>query len=260
MVPGCIIVLLVLAATVWPYLPIWCIGLYLIFFASSMALNIWSFGVVSVVKLQAGQGSDLGFDLNRIAESADTSTYKGLSYVLNERHQEYLNSSSVSVVSKFGRQASQIYIDRLSINERLSHKETLVNADKRNSYNIWQNEDIMVTLFVGAKGELDLPAIYDDHDIVNVLQKLRTIGSGNNITAVEVLWSPQIFSMFRSNKYMKVPRFLKFLYEEFTKSSLVIKIFKPARNALAEVLTECDEAAHPAWLGNKSQVEAVQSL
>ncbi|KAL6190611.1 hypothetical protein ACLB2K_037005 [Fragaria x ananassa] len=191
--------------------PIWLNLLVLIFFATSMALDSWSCGETSVVKLQvgfSGQGPDLGFDLNRIAESADTSTYKGLSYVLNEtivallRHHKYKNSSSVSVVSKFGREASLIHIDRLSINERLGHKETLVNVNSmklqrpasQESYNKWQDDDIMVTLFVGAKGKVghELPTNYNDHDFENFLQELRIVGSSNSITAVEVLWTPQI--------------------------------------------------------------------
>ncbi|XP_040373621.1 uncharacterized protein LOC121052498 [Rosa chinensis] len=184
-------------------LPIWFRALALIILATPMALDSWSSGETSVVKLQvgfSGKGRDLGFDLNQIAETADTSTYKGLSYVLNEtivaflRHQKYHTSASISVCSKFGREAANTYVDQLSINERVNNKESLVNVNdmkmqsSTRSANDWHNDDIMVTLFVGAKGDVEWPA----YDLKNALQELRLIASSNNITAVEVLWTPQV--------------------------------------------------------------------
>ncbi|KAK9934338.1 hypothetical protein M0R45_021486 [Rubus argutus] len=153
----------------------------------------------------SGKGRDIQMDLNRIAETADTSTYKGLSYVLTEtivallRHHEYYTSSSVSVVSKFSREAANTYVDQLSTDERVNNKEILVNVNdmkmqsstSQGSANDWHNDDRMVTLFVGAKGGHELPTIYDKYDLKNVLQRLIFIGSSNHITAVEVSWIPQ---------------------------------------------------------------------
>ncbi|XP_024196355.1 uncharacterized protein LOC112199596 [Rosa chinensis] len=193
------------------YRSMWFKASVLIILAVLLALLSWACGKTSVVKLQvgfSGKGRDLGFDLNHIAETADTSTYEGLSYVLNEtivallRHHEYYNSSSISVVSKFGRAAANSHIDQLSVNERVKNKETLVNVNNtklqsptsQKSTNDRHNDDIMVTLFVGVKWGLELPTIYNKYDLENVLQKFRVIGSSNYLTAVETLWTPQVSS------------------------------------------------------------------
>jgi hypothetical protein len=56
------------------------------------------------------------------------------------------------VVSKFGREAANSYVDELSINERVNNKESLVNVNdmkiqsstSQASVNDWHNDDIMV--------------------------------------------------------------------------------------------------------------------
>jgi hypothetical protein len=56
------------------------------------------------------------------------------------------------VVSKFGREAANTYVDQLSIDERVNNKETLVNVNdmkmqsstSQGSANDWHNDDIMV--------------------------------------------------------------------------------------------------------------------
>lgn len=56
-----------------------------------------------------------------------------------------------------------------------------------------------VTLFVGAKGGLELPTIYDKYDLKNVLQRLRIIGSSNHMTVRLKFSSKSLFFFIHSN-------------------------------------------------------------
>ncbi|ONI04781.1 hypothetical protein PRUPE_6G339400 [Prunus persica] len=161
----------------------------------------------TVLKLQVGllgMGRALQRDLNRIAETADTSTSEGLGYVLTEttlallRHPDYCISGYSSVAQKRGIEDAEKRFNQLSIEERGKFdEETLVNVNniKRQSSssqraNGFRNEYIVITILVAAEGVHKLPAINGSGDLKEALQKLGSIPS-NKILAVEVLWTPQ---------------------------------------------------------------------
>lgn len=161
----------------------------------------------TVVKLQVGLlglGRSLQRDLNRIAETADTSTPEGLSYVLTEttlallRHPDYCISGYSSVDVKRSIESGEKRFNQLSIEERGKFdEETLVNVNniKKQSTssqraNGFSNEYIVITILVAAEGVHKLPTINGSKDLKEALQKLGSIPL-NKIMAVEVLWTPQ---------------------------------------------------------------------
>ncbi|XP_010414898.1 PREDICTED: uncharacterized protein LOC104700974 [Camelina sativa] len=161
----------------------------------------------SVIKLQVGLlglGRTLQQDFNRLAESADTSTPQGLSYVLTEatlallRHPDYCISCYSSVDVKPSIEKGEKRFNQLSIEERGKFdEETLVNVNsiKRQSSKIrkasgFSNEYIVVTILVAAEGIHKLPPINGTIDLKEALQKLGSIPR-SKMMAVEVLWTPQ---------------------------------------------------------------------
>ncbi|CAH2047051.1 unnamed protein product, partial [Thlaspi arvense] len=171
----------------------------------------------SVIKLQVGLlglGRTLQQDFNRLAESADTSTSEGLSYVLTEatlallRHPDYCISCYSSVDVKRSIEDGEKRFNQLSIEERGKFdEETLVNVNsiKRQSSKIrtasgFSNEYIVVhyskierlvvTILVAAEGVHKLQPINGSTDLKEALLKLGSIPR-NKIMAVEVLWTPQ---------------------------------------------------------------------
>ncbi|KAM1251002.1 hypothetical protein FF1_033543 [Malus domestica] len=161
----------------------------------------------SVLKLQVGllgMGRTLQRDLNRIAETADTSTPDGLGYVLTEttlallRHPDYCISGHSSAALKRGIEDAEKRFNQLSIEERGKFdEETLVNVNNirkqsstSRSANGFRNEYIVITILVAAEGVHKLPAINGSGDLKEALEKLGSIPS-NKIMAVEVLWTPQ---------------------------------------------------------------------
>ncbi|OMO96427.1 hypothetical protein COLO4_15282 [Corchorus olitorius] len=161
----------------------------------------------SVIKLQvglSGMARSLQRQLNRIAEVADTSTSKGLSYVLTEtalallRHPDYCISAYSSVDVKRSIDDGEKLFNQLSIEERAKFdEETLVNVNniRRQSTasqkaSDFSNEYMMVTILVAAEGVHKLPPINGSKDLKEALQKLASIPT-SKILAVEVLWTPQ---------------------------------------------------------------------
>lgn len=161
----------------------------------------------SVIKLQVGllgMGRSLQMDLNRIAETADTSSSSGLSYVLTEttlallRHPSYCISGYSAVDIKRSMEDGEKRFNQLSIEERGKFdEETLVNVNniKKQSTssqraNGFSNEYIVITILVAAEGVHKLPTINGSGDLKEALQKLGSIPS-SKILAVEVLWTPQ---------------------------------------------------------------------
>ncbi|GMP60771.1 hypothetical protein CsSME_00023497 [Camellia sinensis var. sinensis] len=160
----------------------------------------------SVLKLQVGllgMGRSLQRDLNRIAETADTSTSEGLSYVLTEttlallRHPDYCICGYSSVDVKRSIEEGEKRFNKLSIEERGKFdEETLVNVNnikKKSTTNQrasgFSNEYI-ITILVAAEGVHKLPAINGSADLKEALQKLASIPASRTL-AVEVLWTPQ---------------------------------------------------------------------
>ncbi|KAL5566923.1 hypothetical protein UlMin_030087 [Ulmus minor] len=161
----------------------------------------------SVVKFQVGllgMARALQRDLNRIAETADTSSPEGLGYILTEtslallRHPDYCISGYSSVDLKRSMEEGEKRFNQLSIEERGKFdEETLVNVNsiKRKSTggvraNGFSNEYIVITILVAAEGVHKLPVINGSRELKEALQKLGSIPS-SKILAVEVLWTPQ---------------------------------------------------------------------
>uniref|UniRef100_A0A0D6QSM4 DUF1517 domain-containing protein n=1 Tax=Araucaria cunninghamii TaxID=56994 RepID=A0A0D6QSM4_ARACU len=163
----------------------------------------------SVLKLQIGllgMARSLQRDLDRIAETADTSTPKGLNYVLTEtalallRHPDFCVSGYSLADIKRSMEGGEERFNQLSIEERGKFdEETLVNVNsmwKRQQSRIKQrsdafaNEYIVVTIIVAAEGEHKLPTINSSADLREALKKLGSIPSHQTL-AVEVLWTPQ---------------------------------------------------------------------
>ncbi|KAH9609474.1 hypothetical protein KSS87_012587 [Heliosperma pusillum] len=151
-----------------------------------------------------GMARSLQSDLNKIAETADTSTPEGLSYVLTEttlsllRHPDYCISAYSSVDIKRSIDEGERRFNQLSIEERGKFdEETLVNVNniKRQSSKStratgFSNEYIVISILVAAEGVHKLPTINGSMDLKEALQKLASIPSSKTM-AVEVLWTPQ---------------------------------------------------------------------
>lgn len=161
----------------------------------------------SVLKLQVGllgMARSLQKDLNLIAETADTSTSEGFSYVLTEttlallRHPDFCISGYSSVDVKQSMEEGEKRFNQLSIEERGKFdEETLVNVNNIRKQsatsqraNGFSNEYIVITILVAAEGVHKLPSINGSGDLKEALQKLGSIPS-SRILAVEVLWTPQ---------------------------------------------------------------------
>ncbi|KAM7272948.1 hypothetical protein ACFE04_027612 [Oxalis oulophora] len=151
-----------------------------------------------------GMGRTLQSELNRIAETADTSSPEGLSYVLTEttlallRHPDYCISGYSSVDVKKSLEAGEKRFNKLSIEERGKFdEETLVNVNNIRKQSTmtqrssgFSNEYIVITILVAAEGVHKLPTINSSRELKEALQKLGSIPS-RQIMAVEVLWTPQ---------------------------------------------------------------------
>ncbi|RDY05327.1 hypothetical protein CR513_10848, partial [Mucuna pruriens] len=186
---------------------------------------------VTVLKLQVamsgGTGSSIQRDLTRIAQTADTSSRDGVSYLVKEtiqsldRHHGYCIAGYSSVDLNRSKEDGEKCYNQLSNEERAKFdEETLVNlniAEKRstkpqsdvfsNEYSMetkeerevfeeekllngFGNEYIVITILVAAIGAHKLPNINGAEDLKVALQKLRTLLSGK-LLAGKVLWTPQ---------------------------------------------------------------------
>jgi uncharacterized membrane protein len=176
-----------------------------------------SSSTVSVAEVQVGllaNARELQPELNRLALTADTSTASGRATVLQEatlallRHPEYwvygaTNSQKASL------EAAEAKFNQFSLTERSKFAdETLTNVDnaigdesqkalggetKDGALQLKEGdtgEYIVVTLIVGATGNLDLPAINGTDEMRQALQQIGSLGS-DRLLAVEILWTPQ---------------------------------------------------------------------
>ncbi|MGB6015193.1 MAG: DUF1517 domain-containing protein [Nodosilinea sp.] len=165
---------------------------------------------VSVAKLQVGLLADaraLQDDLNRLAATADTGTSQGLAKLLQEttlsllRHPDYWAYATsedkqtrlLSAEQEFNRYTlsarSRFSAETLSnVNNQLTQAEIQVklpgDADQA------PGEYILATVVVATQGTLDLPDIYSSTDLRQALSQIGAV-SGENLLAVEVLWTPQ---------------------------------------------------------------------
>ncbi|MBD2092862.1 DUF1517 domain-containing protein [Microcoleus sp. FACHB-1515] len=171
---------------------------------------------VSVAKVQVGllsEARSLQTDLDRIAQTADTSTSAGLTQVLQEttlallRHPEYWVYAG-GETQQARLEAAELQFNRLALAERSKFaEETVTNYNNQLRGTspagtlpaaggaLAQTSDspgefIVVTLLVAAQGKLQLPAINGADDARRALSQLGAVSS-DKLMAVEVLWTPQ---------------------------------------------------------------------
>ncbi|KAH6826355.1 hypothetical protein C2S53_003722 [Perilla frutescens var. hirtella] len=162
----------------------------------------------SVLKLQIlgllGIERSVQKELNQIAETADTSTTKGIHHVLTEtvvallRHPEYFLSTYTSVDVKRSSKEGERGFNEQSIKERVKFdEETLVNINNKQKRSPsapcnggFGNEYIVITILVAARGELMLPSIKNINELKEALRNLASIPLDSTL-GVEVLWTPQ---------------------------------------------------------------------
>ncbi|CAM6072243.1 unnamed protein product [Sphagnum tenellum] len=151
-----------------------------------------------------GMARTLQAELDQIAEHADTTTRKGLHYILTEaclallRHPDYCTSGLCKCDVKDTQNDTEEQFNQLSLEERGKFdEETLVNFNSLRRHVMagskgtqFHNEYIVVTILVAAEGEHKLPTIKTIADLKEALQKLGSIPA-DSIQAVEVLWTPQ---------------------------------------------------------------------
>jgi uncharacterized membrane protein len=174
---------------------------------------------VSITRLQVGllaQARDLQFELNRIAETADTSSPEGRAEVLQEatlallRHPEYwVYAGGETQQARLS--AAESIFNRLALAERSKFsEETLSNVNNQlkaanpkgslpssgeldNPTRLiaqGPGEYIIVTLLVATLGKLEIPAINSADDLRQALRQIGSIPS-EQLLALELLWTPQ---------------------------------------------------------------------
>ena len=164
---------------------------------------------LSVAKVQVGllgTARDLQKDLERIASKADTSSSRGLHYILQETVLSLLRNPNYCVYgfAKSGVENSpdeaESRFNKLSLEERGKfEKETRVNVGGRTgktSLNIKKtlttpvNELIVVTILVAIEGRLRLPKVTGRNQLIEALTSLGAVPS-KDLLAVEILWTPE---------------------------------------------------------------------
>lgn len=165
---------------------------------------------ISVVSVQVGllgSARELQEDLNKIADSADTSTPAGLKYVLSEtalsllRNPQYCVYGTTTGQVVNGPEAAEQVFDELSMGERGKfEEETLTNVDARTAAveagaaaaaaQGEPNEYILVTVIAAADGSVQMPELADLSDLKVALKRLGALPA-TALQAVEVLWTPQ---------------------------------------------------------------------
>jgi uncharacterized membrane protein len=168
---------------------------------------------VTVAKVQVGllaAARDLQKDLNRVAQTSDTSTNEGLSGLLQEsvlallRHPEYWAYGSTDGELTKLTQAETVF-NRYALQERSKlAAETLSNYNGQLRTNEAKslgaggalteikadNEYIIVTLVIASKGKLSLPKIDSANDLRQALRQAGAISS-DELYGMELLWEPQ---------------------------------------------------------------------
>ncbi|KAG7672850.1 hypothetical protein Ndes2526B_g08622 [Nannochloris sp. 'desiccata'] len=164
---------------------------------------------LSVAKVQVGllgTARDLQKDLERIAAKADTSSSRGLHFVLQETVLSLMRNPDYCVYgfAKSGVENSadeaESRFNKLSLEERGKfEKETRVNVGGRtgsSSLNIKKtlttpiNELIVVTILVAVEGRVRLPKVTGRNTLIEALTTLGAVPAAD-VLAVEVLWTPE---------------------------------------------------------------------
>ncbi|XP_062108352.1 uncharacterized protein LOC133819185 isoform X2 [Humulus lupulus] len=164
----------------------------------------WYGASVLIVQIGlSGKAKLLLEDLNRIAESADTSGVKGFHHVLQEtvsvllQHRDYWISGFTYVDKKNSVTASEKSFNQHSLEERRKVDiESLVNFNgelKRISTqkgNKLEKNYIVVTILLAIRGVQNLPSIKTAENLKTSLESLKFVSLVDTM-AVEVLWTPQ---------------------------------------------------------------------
>lgn len=163
---------------------------------------------LSVAKVQVGllsNARELQRDLERIASRADTSSPKGLHYVLQETVLALMRNPDYCVYgfAKSGIEGSpeeaESRFNKLSLEERGKfQKETRVNVGgMRQESSLGGRsggggvgELIVVTILVAAEGRVRLPKVNSRNQLRDALSTLGSIPA-EDVYAVEVLWTPE---------------------------------------------------------------------
>ncbi len=173
---------------------------------------------VSVTRLQVGllaDARDLQPELNKIAEVADTNSPQGRAEILQEttlallRHPEYwVYAGGDTKQARLN--AAEGEFNRLALAERSKFtEETLTNVNNQLKAVLAEDalpgdktenptdlitqgpgEYIIVTLLVATLGKSEIPKINNTDDLRQALRQVGSI-SGDNLLAIEVLWTPQ---------------------------------------------------------------------
>ena len=160
----------------------------------------------SVAKVQVGllsNARDLQKDLERIASRADTSTARGLHFVLQEtvlalmRNPDYCVYGYAKSGVENGPEAAESRFNKLSLQERGKfEKETMVNVggirsrSSGSGYGSRISELIVVTILVAVDGRMKLPKVNSRSSLNDALSTLGSIPA-EDVLAVEVLWTPE---------------------------------------------------------------------
>ncbi len=169
--------------------------------------------VVSVAQVRVGllaAARSLQQDLDRIAQTANTSTSAGRSQMLQEtmlsllRHPEYWVYGSAES-DRTDIATAEAAFNRLSLAERSKFSaETVSNYNSGSARlgaaesqaiavadDAGPSEYIVVTILVGTESRLDLPATVESSDQMRqALSRLGAIAAEDLLT-VEILWTPQ---------------------------------------------------------------------
>lgn len=165
---------------------------------------------VAVVKVALlANARELQVTLDNLARTADTSTIRGLRYVLSEtatallRNPDYWTHASVSITAP-RLQAAETTFEEAALKERLKlSEETLTNtrgmtgesarASQGKDLTNVPSEYIVVSIVTAASGALvtRLPKVVDAvPDVNRALSALAAVGS-DDLQAVEIVWAPQ---------------------------------------------------------------------
>lgn len=181
--------------------------------------NGYSTPNISIAKVQVGllaSARDLQADLQRLGETADTSSTAGLTQVLQEttlsllRHPEYWVYGGTEI-SQAGLTSAEAQFNRLALAERSKFgEETLSNVNNQlrqasaraalagtdvggvlTQSEQQPGEYIVVTLLVATQGNLKLPTINTSDDLRQAVSQIGSVSS-DQLLALEVLWTPQM--------------------------------------------------------------------
>lgn len=173
---------------------------------------------VGVARVQVGllaEARNLQDELDQLAETADTGSAEGRAQVLQEgtlallRHPEYWAYAKAE--SQQARlESAEAKFNQLALGERSKFaEETLSNVNNQlrqgggnrtlpagetgGDLTVLEqgpSEYIVVTLVVGAFGQLQLPDVKNSEDLRQALRQIGGISS-DRLLAVEILWTPQ---------------------------------------------------------------------